>query len=84
MSAVGMEDGAVKRGIDRYEELTCDGEKPLTTLVVLRSDAPLAPSEDRDGTEGLATDSGVQGASAITSTDCSSCGDEMVMVAGGE
>jgi hypothetical protein len=39
-----MDDGAVKRGMDRYEELTCDGEKPLTTLVVLFIDAPLAES----------------------------------------
>ena len=43
-SAVGMDDGADKRGIDLYEELTCDGEKPLTTLVVLLTDAPLAES----------------------------------------
>jgi hypothetical protein len=43
---VGIDDGAVNRGIDRYEELTCDGEKPLTTLVVLLTDAPLAESVD--------------------------------------
>lgn len=46
ISAVGMEDGADRRGIDRYEELTCEGEKPLTTLVVLLSDAPLVESEE--------------------------------------
>lgn len=39
-----MDDGAVRRGMERYEELTCDGEKPLTTLVVLFIDAPLAES----------------------------------------
>lgn len=51
MSAVGIDDGAESRGIDRYEELTCEGEKPLTTLVVLRSELPLAESEDTGCTE---------------------------------
>ncbi len=41
---MGIDDGAVKRGIDRYEELTCDGENPLTTLVVLFTDALLVES----------------------------------------
>jgi hypothetical protein len=45
-SAVGMDEGADKRGMDRYEELTRDGEKPLTTLVVLLTDVPLAESVD--------------------------------------
>jgi hypothetical protein len=44
MSAVGIDEGAVRRGIDRYEELTCEGENPRTTLVVLLSEVPL--SED--------------------------------------
>ena len=37
ISAVGMDDGAVSRGVDRYEELICDGENPRTILVGLRS-----------------------------------------------
>jgi hypothetical protein len=37
-----MEDGADKRGMDRYEELTCEGENPRTTLVILLIDEPLA------------------------------------------
>ena len=45
-SAVGMDDGAVRRGIDRKEELTCEGEKPLTTLVEDLSEAPLTDSEE--------------------------------------
>jgi hypothetical protein len=45
-SAVGMDDGALRRGIDRYEELTCDSEKPLTTLVEDLSEAPLGESEE--------------------------------------
>lgn len=79
-----MEEGAVKRGMDRYDELTCEGEKPLTTLVVLRSEAALAESEDKDGTEGVATDSGVDCASAMTvgSAAFSSSGTEIVMVVG--
>ncbi len=40
-----IEDGAVRSGMDRYEELMCAGEKPRTTLVVLRSDIPLAGEE---------------------------------------
>jgi hypothetical protein len=36
-STSGMDAGAVRRRIDLYEELTCEGEKPLTTLVELRS-----------------------------------------------
>jgi hypothetical protein len=31
--------------MDRYEEEMCEGEKPRTTLVVLRSDIALAESE---------------------------------------
>jgi hypothetical protein len=46
MSALGMEDGALRRGMDRYEELTCAGEKPRTTLVVLLSEVPLMDSDD--------------------------------------
>jgi hypothetical protein len=42
---VGIDDGAFKSGIDRYEEEMCEGEKPRTTLVVLRSDMALAESE---------------------------------------
>jgi len=34
----------VRRGFDRYEELTCEGENPRTTLVVLLSD--VTESED--------------------------------------
>jgi hypothetical protein len=42
ISAVGIDEGAVRRGIDRYEELTCEGENPRTTLVVLLSEVPLS------------------------------------------
>lgn len=45
ISAEGMDEGADKSGIDRYEEETCDGEKPRTTLVVLRSELQLTESE---------------------------------------
>jgi len=45
ISAVGIDEGAVRSGMDRYEELTCEGEKPRTTLVVLRSEVPLASDE---------------------------------------
>jgi hypothetical protein len=31
--------------MDRYEDEMCEGEKPRTTLVVLRSEVPLAESE---------------------------------------
>lgn len=47
-SAVGMEEGAVRSGMDRYEELTCEGEKPLTTLVVLLSDVALVEDDACD------------------------------------
>lgn len=45
MSAVGIDEGALRSGMDRYDELTCEGEKPLTTLVVLLTELPLADSE---------------------------------------
>lgn len=45
MSAVGMDDGALLSGMDRKDELTCEGEKPLTTLVVLLTELPLVDSE---------------------------------------
>jgi hypothetical protein len=60
ISVVGIDDGALRRGIDRYEELTCEGEKPLTTLVVLLSEVALVKSEDTDRIEGLETESGVK------------------------
>lgn len=47
-SVVGMEEGAVRRGMDRYEELTCEGEKPLTTLVVLLSEVALVVEDACD------------------------------------
>lgn len=44
---MGMEEGAVKRGMDLNEELTCEGEKPLTTLVEqLLSEVPLPDSDE--------------------------------------
>jgi len=46
MSAVGMDEGADRSGMDLYDELTCDGEKPLTTLVELLSEVPLTESEE--------------------------------------
>ena len=49
ISADGMEEGTLGRGIDRYEELICDGEKPLTTLVVLLSDNALVADESEEG-----------------------------------
>lgn len=52
MSAVGMDDGAESKGIDRYEELTCEGENPRTMLVGLRSTTP--PVEVDDGNEDVA------------------------------
>jgi hypothetical protein len=51
ISAVGMDDGALRSGTDRYDELTCAGEKPLTTLVVLLVDVPLTDSDDVGGAE---------------------------------
>lgn len=86
MSAVGMEDGAVKRGIERYEELTCEGEKPLTTDVMLLAETTLPESEDKVGAEGLVTDSGVNGTSAETigTVALPSLYSEIVMIVGGE
>ena len=80
ISAVGIDDGAVRRGIDRYDELTCDGEKPLTTLVVLRSDE--AESEVTDWAEGVNSE-----LKEVSSVGCcvmtlSACG--MVVSRGGE
>lgn len=45
-STSGMDAGVLSKGIDLYEELTCDGEKPLTTLVVLRSEVQLTELAD--------------------------------------
>jgi hypothetical protein len=45
ISAVGIYDGALRRGSDRYDELICAGENPLTTPVVL-FDVPLTESDD--------------------------------------
>jgi hypothetical protein len=56
MSAVGIDDGAESRGIDRYEELTCEGENPRTTLVGLRATTPLVESEDVREDVGLETE----------------------------
>jgi hypothetical protein len=42
---LGIDEGAFRRGMSRLEEEMCEGEKPRTTLVVLRSDIPLAESE---------------------------------------
>lgn len=50
-SVVGREEGAVRRGIDRYDELICAGEKPLTTLVVLLSEVALAEEACELGAE---------------------------------
>ena len=32
---MGLRKGSDRRRIDLYDELTCDGEKPLTTFVIL-------------------------------------------------
>ena len=45
MSAVGIEEGTFSSGTDRKEELTCEGEKPLTILVVLLTEPLTADSE---------------------------------------
>lgn len=50
-STSGMDVGEVRRGIDLYEELTREGEKPLTTLVVLRTEVPLRVSTIADSEE---------------------------------
>jgi len=44
----GPDVGPLRSGIDRYDDDTCDGEKPRTTLVVLRSDAAPTESEAVD------------------------------------
>jgi hypothetical protein len=49
MSAVGIDDGTLSSGTDRKEELTCEGEKPLTTLVVLLTELPLAADSELAG-----------------------------------
>jgi hypothetical protein len=75
MSAVGMEDGAERRGMVRYEELICEGEKPLTTLVVLLSEIPLdVAAEDSEmlGEQGDAlsgADVMICGADSVTCCD---------------
>ena len=49
ISAEGIDEGTLGRGIDRYEELICEGEKPLTTLVVLLSERALVAEESEEG-----------------------------------
>lgn len=49
-----MEEGSFNRGIDRYDEEMCEGEKPRTTLVVLRFSAiPLEDSVEADACDSL-------------------------------
>lgn len=57
-----MEDDALS-GMDRYEELKCAGEKPLTSLVVLLSEVPLMESDDVGCAE-------VEDAIVVSSTTC--------------
>lgn len=57
MSAVGIDDGAESKGIDRYEELTCEGENPRTMLVGLRSTTPLVGVDE--GKEDVAFEAGL-------------------------
>jgi len=59
ISAVGIDDGAERRGMDLIEELTCDGENPLTTLVVLLSEVPLTEPEEAGCAEGSEAESEV-------------------------
>lgn len=77
MSASGIEEGrcGLRLLADRYELLMCAGEKPLTTLVVLRSEVQLdsddgacmeltdAESEERDSTMRWGDAADVAGAS---------------------
>lgn len=44
----GNDVGALRSGIDRYDDDTCDGENPLTTLVTLRSDVEVTESAAAD------------------------------------
>jgi len=53
---LGIEEGvlgSLTSGIDRYDEETCEGEKPRTMLVVLRSETPLAAEEADAAGDGL-------------------------------
>lgn len=59
MSAVGIDDGALRRGTVLYDELTCAGEKPLTTLVVLLSEVPLMMESEDEGWAEVADATGV-------------------------
>lgn len=68
--------------MDLYEELTCAGEKPFTTLVVLRSEMALASPEEADspelrgdGSEGDSFFSSAVGMAICDfgSGDCSGC-----------
>ena len=49
MSAVGIEEGTFSSGTDRKDELTCEGEKPLTILVVLLTELPLTADSELAG-----------------------------------
>lgn len=79
-SASGME-GAETRGTDLYEELTCDGEKPRTTLVVLRSDIPLAVESEEACIDSSEAESEVE--SLLSIAGMAICGVAMLVVWGG-
>ena len=74
MSAVGMDEGALRRGLVLYDELTCAGEKPLTTLVVLLSEVPLTEPEDTACAEVEATEFSTTGVLGVGAGAAASCG----------
>lgn len=81
----GNDDGAVRSGIERYDEETWDGEKPWTTLVALCSEPSFVevPTLERIELEGgVADDAFVPGAEMIGSAAAASFGDGIFAASG--
>lgn len=73
ISAVGIDEGAVSNGTDRYDELTCEGEKPLTTLVVLLSEV-LESDIDAEGRDSGVSDLASALLGCAVASTCGFCG----------
>lgn len=79
LDAASVRYGAERSGMDLCDELTCDGENPLTTLVELCSEPPLTAelaSEDAlaDEPELTAEESSCDGISAMSCGVVLRCG----------
>lgn len=59
--------GSLTRGTDRYDDDTCEGEKPRTMLVVLLSEIPVAAEEADAAGDALSdVDSAEAGSLSVT------------------